>query len=70
MRVMVMVGWWFTWLTRTMLPCDGDMDGKLTLMLKVGVKFSGMGLDGRRFALRSEVRRVEDDMVVVGKPGM
>lgn len=48
------VGVSLTWLTRTKLPSEGEMEGKFTDMLTLGVKFAGMMLEGRRFALLSD----------------
>jgi hypothetical protein len=51
---MEIVGISLTWLTRTKLPHDGEMDGKFTERLTLGVKLAGMMLDGIRVALLSD----------------
>jgi hypothetical protein len=43
-----------TWLTRTMLPFDGDIEAKLMERSMLGAKLAGMMFDGRRLALRSD----------------
>lgn len=59
-----MVGCCCTSLARTNLPFEGDMEGKVMVKEKIGVKVSGMALEGRRFAFRSESRRVVEAMIV------
>jgi hypothetical protein len=60
---MEIVGADLTSLTRTKLPSEGDMEGKVMERLTVGVKVSGMILEGRRFAVLSDVIRLSVAMV-------
>jgi hypothetical protein len=52
-----MSGWVETWLTRAMLPEEGERSGKVTFKEKVGVKVEGRTFEGRREADLRESRR-------------
>jgi hypothetical protein len=60
---MEIVGVSLTWPTRMRLPSEGEMEGKVTESLTLGVKVVGIIVEGRRFALRSEARRVVVSMM-------
>lgn len=60
---MDIVGCSLAWLTRMMLPSEGEMEGNLTPRMTDGVKDSGMIFEGSRFALLSEGMRVLEAIV-------